>query len=394
MIERGGTHIGPASRVAVVVTTIGDGRFVEGIRPLFEAAEGRLALIVVGDRKSHPGCGAAVARVASDGHDAIWMDEAAQCAWLANVPGLDAHIPWNSDNRRNIGVLEAWRRGLDVIVCMDDDNLPVDPADFIACYSRVGGTVRAHEVVTNGRWINVCELLECRSGYDDAPVSVFPRGFPLARRGRDRLTIARESIEASIALHLGLWVEEPDVDAATRAAVAPRAVAAYIEEPVLLPPNALAPFSTQNLAAARRLVPAWWYVRMGPGCPGLRMDRFGDMIQGYFAAVTIAAMGDRIAVGPPLVRHARNAHSVLGDLAVELPGMALLDAMLPLLEDPVAPADSYADAYLGLAGRLTDWARTARAPLWRDALPQWADATAATMDAWVEACRRVAPSAT
>jgi hypothetical protein len=381
------------NRVAVVITTISDGTFVDAMRPLFEIAGGRLMLIVIGDRKSPPACGRAVARLSADGHDAIWMDEAAQRAWLANVPDLASHIPWNSDNRRNVGFLEAWRRGADVIVSIDDDNLPLDAVDFFAQYSRVGGVVSAPEVQTGNRWVNVCELIECRSGYDDAPVSVFPRGFPLARRGSDRLAISSDPIDAPIALHLGLWLGEPDVDAATRASVAPRAVAARVASPVILPAHALASFSTQNLAAARRLVPAWWFVRMGDGCPGMRMDRFGDMFQGYFAAMAIAAMGERIAVGPPLVEHGRNVHALGQDLAVELPGMVLLDAMLPYLETPIARADSYADAYLSIASGLTDWARATDAPLWRDSLPAWADATAETMRAWVDACRALDPAA-
>ena len=383
---------GEANRVAIVVTTIGDGAFVPEMRPLFEAAGGRLMLIVIGDRKTPAGCGAAVARLSADGHDATWMDEAAQREWLAHVPDFASHIPWNSDNRRNVGVLEAWRRGVDVVVCLDDDNLPIDAVDFVARYSRVGGIASAPEIHTGNRWVNVCELIECRSGYDDAPVSVFARGYPFARRGPERLSISPAPIDARIALHLGLWLGEPDVDAATRASVAPRAVAARVDSPVVLPANALAPFSTQNLAAARRLVPAWWFVRMGAGCPGLRMDRFGDMFQGYFAAMAIAAMGERIAVGPPLVAHGRNVHALGQDLAVELPGMVLLDSMLPFLETPISRADSYADAYLSIASGLTDWARAANAPLWQASLPAWADATAESMRAWVDACRLLDPA--
>jgi hypothetical protein len=73
--------------------------------------------------------------------------------------------------------------------------------------------------------------------------------------------------------------------------------------------------------------------------------------------------------------------------------MALLDAMLPLLEAPVAAGQSYEHVYLDLAGRLTDWARTATAPLWGDELRQWTDATAGTMEAWVHACRQLDPVA-
>jgi hypothetical protein len=373
--------------IAVVVTTIGDGTFAEQLRPLFIALEQRLSLIVVGDHRTPPECAANLARLSDDGHDICWMDVQTQTDWLSQVPGLARHIPWNSDNRRNIGILEAWRRKRDVIVLMDDDNAPVDHADFVSRYGKVGTTVSLRELITGERWVNVCELLECRSRYDDRPVHIYPRGFPLSRRGGCKSSISPAATSATVAMHLGLWLDEPDVDAATRGAVAPVSVRATTDQPLFLPAGALSAFSSQNVAVARRVVPAWWFARMGTLSSGLRIDRFGDMIQGYFAAIAIAAMGERIAVGPPLVRHQRNAHSVIADMAVELLGMDLLEAMLPLLEAPAPKAVEYPDLYLALAHRLTDWAREARAPLWRDHLPAWADATAETMQAWVHACK-------
>ena len=114
MTPSGKPSTGEANRVAVVVTTIGDGAFVDAMRPLFEAADGRLALIVIGDRKSPAGCGAAVARLAADGHDATWMDEAARACW--RTCDLAAHIPWNSGQSAQRGRAEARRRGVDVVV--------------------------------------------------------------------------------------------------------------------------------------------------------------------------------------------------------------------------------------------------------------------------------------
>ena len=156
------------------------------------------------------------------------------------------------------------------------------------------------------------------------------------------------------------------MDAATRAAVAPRTDACKLPAPVLAPLGALAPLSTQNMAVARRLVPAWWYVRMAQDLGGFQLGRFGDMLQGYFALLAMEAMGDRMAIGPPLVNHYRNPHSLFADLAAELPGMSLLDSLLPLLEEPLQPAPDYATAYLNIAGKLRNWANETRVTLWGD----------------------------
>jgi len=123
------------------------------------------------------------------------------------------------------------------------------------------------------------------------------------------------------------------------------------------------------------------------------MDRFGDILQGCFAARAVAALGERILVGPPLVEHRRNPHALLRDMAFELPGMVLQEALLDMLEAPVRPAGSYGEAYLRIADDLTDLARVAHPLLWGDALVRWADSTAETMAAWVEACRILSPDA-
>jgi hypothetical protein len=122
------------------------------------------------------------------------------------------------------------------------------------------------------------------------------------------------------------------------------------------------------------------------------MDRFGDMLQGYFSLLAMESMGDRMAIGPPLVDHRRNPHSLFADLAGELPGMALLEVLLPLIEDPLPPAQNYGDAYLTIANRLRSWGRQNRPALWGDRLPEWADTTASAMQAWVEACRFLDPA--
>src|SRR6266699_5959614 len=93
--------------IAIVVTTIGDGSFANLLQPLFVALERRLTLIVVGDHKSHPECANNLMHLANEGHDVCWMDVQAQREWLSQLPWLDRHIPWNSDNRRNVGILEA-----------------------------------------------------------------------------------------------------------------------------------------------------------------------------------------------------------------------------------------------------------------------------------------------
>jgi hypothetical protein len=378
--------------VAIVVTTIGDGSFLNALRPVLELSAGSFNVIVVGDLKTPPSCAEAVARFKSEGFSVTWFGPDEQREWLKQVPGFEPFLPWNSDNRRNLGVLEAWRQGDEVIISLDDDNAPLDAAEFVKLYGDMGGVLRGPEVQSDNRWINLCAFLECKSSYDDSPVTIYPRGYPIERRGTDHTRLTENETSASIALHLGLWIGEPDVDAATRASVAPRTDACKVPAPILAPLGALAPLSTQNMAVARRLVPAWWNVKMGYDLGGFRLQRFADMLQGYFALMAMAAMGDRMAIGPPLVDHYRNAHSLFIDLAGELPGMSLLESLLPLLEEPLPPAPDYAASYLNIADRLRKWAKETTVTLWGDHLTEWADTTARGMEEWVTACRVLDPN--
>jgi hypothetical protein len=373
--------------VAIVITTIADGGFVANFRPLLEHGGNNIRLIIVGDLTTPPQCETAVQRIRADGLNCCYLGPDRQKELLHAVPDLAAHIPWRSDNRRNVGFLEAWRQGSDVIISMDDDNIPGHPADFIDQYRAVGTPRRLKLVETRNRWINVCSLLECRSGWDRQPISVYARGFPLSRRGTDGTTVSDAEMNGDVVMQVGLWSGEPDVDAATRSATAVQSAGLRIADPVIVPTGARLPISSQNVAVARRLVPAWWYVRMGTCVRGLRMDRFGDMFQGYFATIAAEALGDAVAVGPPLVAHRRNPHRLLADLAAELPGMALLETLLPFIEDAPAPAQTYEDAYLQIAARLQEAARRASDELWGEALRSWGEETAKVMEAWTAACR-------
>ncbi|MBY5324380.1 hypothetical protein HFN11_29395 [Rhizobium leguminosarum] len=378
-------------RLAVVLTTISDGRFLERFRPLFVAGGDRLSILIAGDRKTPPECAKIAGELAAEGFHIryLGLEEQAELALAAGLP-LD-FVPFDSDNRRNFAILEAWRLGADVLISLDDDNWPTDPDDFVARYSQVGTVQRLPTVRCVDRWPNLCAVLDIRSGWTDEPVSIFARGHPHARR--DRKTVGLEidhHEEAAILAHVGLWTGHPDVDAATRSAVSPISCGALVSGVVLAPPGARAPMSTQNVAICRALVPAWWYVRMGAMHSSRPLERFGDMFQSYFASMVIEAIGGRFAFGAPLVQHERNPHSLLRDLAGETSGMALLENLLPYLES-VPRGTTAIDAYRSIAEGLYDALPAGGGLLGDDAL-RWADRTAASMVAWTQACRRLASS--
>ena len=112
-------------KMTLVVTTINVPRLLEDYAKNFERF-GHLdhaSVLIIGDRKTPHG---AVADLAANlrlgGLDARYIDLAEQDRYLDRFPRLKPLIPFNSDNRRNIGYLMAAELGAEIIVAVDDDN--------------------------------------------------------------------------------------------------------------------------------------------------------------------------------------------------------------------------------------------------------------------------------
>src|ERR1051325_3529749 len=99
------------------------------------------------------------------------LDE--QEAFLARFPSMRGRIPYDSDNRRNIGFLMALERGADLLISIDDDNYALDDVDFAGQHLAAGETLDMAATESSDGWINLCALLE--SSTSDP---IFPRGFP------------------------------------------------------------------------------------------------------------------------------------------------------------------------------------------------------------------------
>lgn len=376
--------------IAVVVTTISDGRFldryVEAIeRDPFPQA---ITLYVVGDSNTPPSCAARAADVAARGIRCRFYDVEQQLAFLEPFPELAANIPLRSDNRRNIGYLLAFHDHNDVIVSVDDDNLPLPDSPFFAGHELVGTTQTLPIVASRSGWFNLCALLDIRDRHG-RDVIAYPRGFPYARR-IDNDSVALDRRETGVVgINIGLWLGDPDIDAATRlvtgCSARPAGGGVY-----LLGPGQRTPINSQNTAIAWHAVPAYYFALMGHIVGGMPMDRFGDILSGYFVQLCAEAVGHRVRVGTPLVIQERNQHNLFKDLWHELPCIALIEELLPLIERPLSPAVGYDEAYLELAERLEEWAHGPRKFLWSEDLTPYCEKLAALMRTWVAACRQIA----
>ena len=110
-------------------------------------------------------------------------------AYLDRFPRLKPLVPFNSDNRRNIGYLMAAEQGAEIIVAVDDDNF-VGEDDWYDGHSLVGSRLNLKTVSCSSGWFNPCQLMDM-----EPAVPTFARGYPVreascAQRG-DLLDDAR-----------------------------------------------------------------------------------------------------------------------------------------------------------------------------------------------------------
>lgn len=380
-------------RFAIVVTTIGDGEFLGRYRDLVAQHSGRdeITVYVVGDVNAPEPCRRRVQSVAAEGLPFQYLDPGQQDQFLAPFPELAAAIPYRSDNRRNVGYLLALRDGADVIISIDDDSYPISEHPFLEHHGKVGTLQSLPVARCDNPWFNVGCMLATEDR-EQRPMTLYPRGYPYARRGSDgsRVSGSTEKTSTGVAgINLGLWLGEPDVDAVTRLARGCR-TRAMTTPSCFLGKGQRTPISSQNAAVCRHAVPAYYFVLQGRRIGGLRINRFGDMFSGYFAQLCAEAVGHRVRIGEPCIEHRRNQHDPLVDLSVELPGIALLDQMLPVLEEPLPPASSYAEAYLALADRIDRWARRPHGFLWDEGAASFFGEVTRTMRLWTRACAELA----
>jgi hypothetical protein len=374
----------------IVVTTIWEpawlSGYLESIRAAGRASETTLRIIC--DRKTPSSVYAAADAARREGFrvDCPTLDE--QAAYLRKIGAPDDLIPWDTDNRRNIGFLRAWESGADILVSIDDDNLCPPGLDLVGAHHCVGAPAGRHAAhAAWGPWFNICALLQC-----NPPVRIFPRGFPYAARGSgdaaDREPLAAPLRDAIVAVNAGLWTDEPDVDAITRLALRPR-VASASADAVILGSDTGTPINTQNTALLREALPAYYYVRMGFPLQGMKIDRFGDILSGYFVQKCAKHAGHAVRLGSPVAVHKRTAHNLFTDLYHELAGIVLVEDLLPWLRELRLEGTGYAESYAALAGALRQAASRFKGFVWDQGGRDFLGQTAQCMETWLGLLRRL-----
>jgi hypothetical protein len=212
-------------------------------------------------------------------------------------------LPWNSITRRNIALLEALKWGADVIVTVDDDNIPVNPDYFDYIQLALEHPFSGLRAASPSGWFDVGQL-------------VFPsashRGFPAEKIAPPALNPV---VGAAVGVCAGIVLGDPDISAVTRIATHPtvHVTSEVLRSGVVVDPSAVTVFNTQNTAVLRKFAPALLC------CP--QLGRFDDI---YASLVAQRVMRDEsycVHFGQPFVYQQRNNHNLIQDLKDEVFGM-------------------------------------------------------------------------
>lgn len=398
--------------VSLVVTTIFEPTFLDGYLTALRTTElaGLTRVVIIPDRKTPASVGEAAAAARQNGLHVECPTLAEQEDFLRRLGVPQDFIPYDSDNRRNIGFLMALKQGCEVVISIDDDNYCLPASDFVGGHCIVGRSATDPMVCSSDGWFNICSLLQSTTGESGEKLGetggaksgtvqggLFPRGFPYFAQRADRrvefqdprpsFQKGKEASKLTIAMNAGLWLDDPDVDAVSRLAKRPR-IATFNGPSVALGPDVWSPINTQNTALTRQAALTYYYVRMGHLLQGLTIDRFGDILSGYLTQKCVKHLGQAIRVGTPIVEHRRTPHNLFKDLYYELAGIVLIEDFVPWLIAEPLEGGTYLDAYQSLAARMLDAAERFRGFIWDEGGRDFLRATARAMQTWAKLVRR------
>lgn len=283
-------------RIALVTTTI----YVPRVLAHYRRLDADVAIYVAGDRKTPHD---EVRAFLDDLGNAVYLsDEEQEAAGYA----CSELIGWNTIPRRNVALLEALRSGADVVVTVDDDNIPVDAAYFDDLRALFSGPRACLTATSELGWFNVGAFLEPPG---------FHRGFPheLRSPAPDVALVGTPDVPVGVAA--GVVLGDPDIDAVDRIALRPsvRNASEVLRGGLAVDAGVFAPFNSQNTAAVRALAPLLMVL------PGI--GRHQDIWASFVAQRLMMETPYRLHYGKPFVWQERTPQDLWRNLREELLGL-------------------------------------------------------------------------
>lgn len=228
---------------------------------------------------------------------------------------LSDAIGWNCIQRRNFGILLAYKNGADIVALIDDDNIPLDHWGENVL---VGSEVECNHYEID----SLC--------FDPMAVTNYPhlwhRGFPLQLlSSRNYANSYLNKVKVDI--QADFWNGDPDIDAICRMEHRPECVFNTSVFPISS--NVISPFNSQNTFIARKVLPDYFlYPHIG------RMDDI-------WASFHTQAQGHTVIYQAPSVYQQRNPHDLTIDFNKEIIGYEKNHLILKELKNNSLAVENY-----------------------------------------------------
>lgn len=215
-----------------------------------------------------------------------------------NYPELSAAIGWHCIMRRNIGFIEAYKRGADIVATIDDDNIPdSDWGDDI--YVGQDFDAKVYDVPSP------CLAFDPLSVTDHP--EIWHRGYPIDTVAYSRKPLFMGNKKKKVLIQADLWNGDPDIDAICRMIYQPEY--AILKSPYGYTSEKYIPFNSQNTFLAREVLPHYMVLP--------HVGRVDDIWGGYIAQYIL---NTRPVFFPPSTYQQRNPQSIQKNLQDELFG--------------------------------------------------------------------------
>lgn len=274
--------------------------YVPKVLELYREFDPYIKFIVVGDRKTpHKETRAFIENL----DNAVYIDDKEQEKLGYECSEI---IGWNKIMRRNIALLEAIKDGADIIITIDDDNIPLHHNYFNEFKSILTSSFSGLMANTEYNWFNIGEFMK---------PSIYHRGFPYDFRHMDLKIKMSPVNKKKVGVAAGLWLGDPDIDAMERITNQPivNQISEVLSSGIIVDNSCFTPFNSQNTAYLADLAPLMM-VLVGVG-------RFDDIWASYIAERIMLDTDYHVHYGRPFVWQERNPHNQWKNLKDEIFGM-------------------------------------------------------------------------
>lgn len=209
-------------------------------------------------------------------------------------------IGWKTPRRRPVAWLRAIELKPDAILSIDDDNIP--DAGYFTTWHRILSEPVKEKVIAKkadgAAWHNYLKT-------SDAPIEIFPRGFPYPFRNASETEIieGEDVAPEKIGLRQGISLGDPDMDAMTRLTWPARTPLKVVKEKNYSLQNVWSPYNMQNTVFSPVLfgLPILWPFS----------GRFDDIYASFTFQRLLFTKGLATFVGDPVNHQDRGVRNIM-----------------------------------------------------------------------------------